>query len=408
MQQGIQALRERRNALAKTIHDVLDQHPGNKWGPAQQSQYDQGIAEIDAVDAEIGRIQAFHDRLADEAMGGMLKEAGERALRDGRVGKDSLFAKWMRGGDKVLTNDDWTQIRAAMSTTTGAEGGFTVQTEVAKTLLEALKAYGGMRGVAEVFQTAQGSTMNFPTSDGTSETGEQISENTAATDLDLSFGTVSLNVYKYSSKVVAVPIELLQDSQIDIEAFIRGRLVTRIGRITNTKFTVGSGINEPRGVVTAATAAKVGATGQTVTVVFDDLVDLVHAIDPAYREAGRCRFMMSDSAVKVIRKIKDAQNRPIWVPSYDAGIQRAAPDTLLGYPLTVNQDVAPMAANARSILFGDFSYYKIRDVMEATLFRFTDSAYMKRGQVGFLMWSRHGGNYIDIGGAVKYYQNSAT
>ena len=83
------------------------------------------------------------------------------------------------------------------------------------------------------------------------------------------------------------------------------------------------------------------------------------------------------------------------------------PDTLLGYEVTVNQDVAAMAANAKSILFGDFYAYKIRDVMQATMFRFTDSAYAKLGQIGFLMWARSGGNLVDTT-AVKYYANSAT
>lgn len=83
------------------------------------------------------------------------------------------------------------------------------------------------------------------------------------------------------------------------------------------------------------------------------------------------------------------------------------PDSLLGYGITINQDVATMAASAKSILFGDFSKYIIRDVMSATLFRFTDSAYAKLGQVGFLMWARSGGNLVDTG-AVKYYANSAT
>ena len=80
----------------------------------------------------------------------------------------------------------------------------------------------------------------------------------------------------------------------------------------------------------------------------------------------------------------------------------------LGYRVVTNPDIAVMAANAKSILFGDFGKYMIRDVMGLTLYRFDDSAYAKLGQVGFLAWSRAGGNLIDNGGAVKYYQNSST
>src|SRR4028118_1533066 len=106
--------------------------------------------------------------------------------------------------------------------------------------------------------------MNWPTSDGTSEEGEIVGENASATDADASFGVKALPVYKFSSKVIAVPIELLQDSNVDIEAFVRGRLVTRLGRITNKMFTIGTGTGQPLGIVPASGAGKVGLTGQTV------------------------------------------------------------------------------------------------------------------------------------------------
>lgn len=404
---SIQAMRERRSALAQNLHQLLEKNPGDKWTPELQAKYDADLAQVDDLDAQIGRINAVNDRLAREAMDGMVKEAGDRAVTDARTPAQKLYAKWLRGGDKALTAEEWAGIRATLSTTTGSQGGYAVQTEVARTLMDALKAYGGMRAVATVIQMSGEGDLNYPTSDGTSETGELIAQNTTATALDPSFGVVTVSPYKFSSKIVAVPFELLQDANIDIEAFVNMRLATRIGRITNTKFTVGSGTSEPNGVVTAAASGKVGTTGQTVTVIFDDLVDLVHSVDPAYRALGRCRFMMNDSSLKVIRKLKDSQNRPIFLPGYD-GLDGPMADSVLGYPVQINQDVAVMAANAKSILFGDFSYYVIRDVMAAQLWRFDDSAYVKLGQIGFLMWSRHGGNFIDVGGAVKYYANSAT
>lgn len=402
---SIQALRERRSALAKNLHEMLEKHPGDKWNADLQAKYDQSMAEIDDIDAEAGRIQAVHERIANEAMRGQIEDGANR-LERGKGAVNKLYAKWLRGGDKALNAEEWAQIHATMSTTTGSEGGYTVQTDVAKSVADALKAYGGMREVATVIQTEQGNPINYPTSDGTSETGELIAENATATGADPTFGTAALTTYKFSSKVVAVPFELLQDAAIDVEAFVNSRLITRIGRTTNTYFTTGTGTSQPRGIVTAASAGKVGTTGQTTTIIYEDIVDLVHSVDPAYRALGRCRFMMADSSLKVIRKLKDSQNRPIFLPGYD--LNGAMPDTILGYGVQINQDVAAMAANAKSILFGDFSYYIIRDVLGATLFRFTDSAYAKLGQVGFLMWARSAGNFTDVGGAVKYYANSAT
>jgi HK97 family phage major capsid protein len=407
---SIQELREKRAAVAKSLSELVAK---KDWNPEKdQPVYDQGIAEIDALDAQIKRIEKVNALAIENATSDQLAERADRAAKDKKSPAAAMFARWLRGGDAALTAEEWAGIRATMSTTTGSQGGYTIQTDVAKTVLDALKAYGGMRAVAEVFQTAQGNPMSFPTSDGTSEVGEIIAQNTTATAADPTFGTLALNVYKFSSKIVAVPFELLQDSEVDVEAFVRQRLITRLGRITNTKFTVGAGdgSNEPNGVVTAAGTGVTAANGttQVTAITYDSLVDLVHSVDPAYRGLGNARFMMHDLSVKVVRKIKDGQSRPIFVPGYETGVPGGAPDSLLGYPIQINQDMAVMAASAKSIAFGDFSYYKIRDVMAVEMFRFTDSAYTKLGQVGFLAWMRSGGNLIDVGGAVKLFVNAAS
>lgn len=405
---SIQALREQRAAKAKTLNELVTKP---EWNAAtDQPIYDAGLAEIDALDTQIKNINDLNKRVAEDALNETVVIAAERAGKDKKSDGSRIFAKWMRGGDQALNAEDWAVVRNTMSTTTTTEGGYTVATEVATSVLDAMKAYGGMRSVAEVIQTAQGNPMNFPTSDGTAEVGEILAENTTATALDASFGVKSLPVYKYSSKVVAVPFELLQDSSVDIEAFVRNRLVTRLGRITNTHFTTGTGSSQPNGVITAASTGytAANATSQVTTILYTSLIELVHSIDPAYRTQNNCSFMMNDSSVKKLRQILDTQGRPIFVPGYDVSNLGTAPDRLLGYPVVVNQDVAAMAASAKSIAFGDLSYYKIRDVMDISMFRFTDSAYTKLGQVGFLAWMRTGGNLIDVGGAVKLFVNAAS
>ncbi len=235
-----------------------------------------------------------------------------------------------------------------------------------------------------------------------------MAQNATVSASGIVFGTIGLGVYKFSSTEVAIPLELLQDSSVDVEAFVNARLLTRLGRITNTMFTVGTGTNKPQGMVTALSTGKTGATGQTTTVVYDDLVDLIDSVDVAYQMNGTMRFMMHQQTRKALRKLKDTAGRPLWVPSYDGGITRNMPDQLLGHDLVLNNDMPVMAASAKSIAFGDLSYYKIRDVMDVTMYRFTDSAYTKLGQVGFLAFMRSGGAWVDNGGAAKLYVNSAT
>lgn len=401
---SIQNLRDERNELSKDVRNLMDKDTGdNAWSDDDQQVYDDTVSRIEALDAKIARQQKVLDLEAEQHFEtlpeGHANEEGVGNLRQ-------LHQKWLRGGDNRLSAEDWAVIRNTMSTTTDSEGGFTVPTEVAKSVADALKEYGGVRAVAEVIQTANGAPMNFPTSDGTSEVGELIAENGSANDDDPDFGVKSLNTYKFSSKVITVPIELLQDSAVDIEAFVNQRIIDRLGRVTNQFFTTGTGTGQPTGVVTASAAGKVGAVSATAVITYDDLVDLQHSVDPAYR-SQMPHFMMPDAMLKLIRKLKDGDGRPIFLPSYDAGIRGGVPAELLGTPIVINQEMAAPAPEAKSILFGSFSHYKVRDAMALTMFRFTDSAYAKKGQVGFLAWMRSGGNLVDVGGAIKHFQHGA-
>lgn len=418
-------LRERRNAKAQEANALNNKYPADQRMPAAEGEkLDAILAEIEAIDGDIAREVRAAQLLNENG------EVDQDALRHANTrnpGEQSDESKALRayltGGIHALTpeqhgrmmarvNDDIRSAmslpRNAMSTSTPAEGGYTVATEYYRRLEEAMAAFGGMRNVGTVFQTATGADMNFPTTDATAEEGEILGQNTPATAGETTFGNVAMTVYKYSSKKIALPFELVQDTFLDIEAYINGLLAVRLGRITNKHFTIGTGSSQPRGLVTAAASGKVGATGQTGTVTYDDLVDLEHSVDPAYRNAPGVGFMMHDSSLKVVRKIKDSNGRPIFVPGYEQGNPGGAPDRLLNRPIEINQNMPTMAADAKPITFGDHKKYMIRDVMDLTLFRMTDSAFTLLGQIGFVAFMRTGGNLVDAGGAVKYYQNSAS
>lgn len=400
---SMQALRERKQSLAKEANNLLANAGDKVWSKEDQAAYDLKLDEIERVSAQIDAHQRALDADAEKIVA-----AAEKDVKSGKakeVSINDIVSLYLRKGDKVSA-EEALSIRNAMSTTTGSEGGFTVPTEIAKTVIDALKAFGGMRNVASIITTAAGNDWQYPASDGTSETGEIVGQNAAATTGEITFSQVPLVVYKYSSKKLALPWELVQDSGIDIVPFVVNRLATRLGRINNTHFTVGTGTGQPFGIVTRATSGKVGTTGQTLTVIYDDLVDLEHSVDPAYRARPGVGYMMNDQSVRNIRKIKDTQGRPIFVPGYDVA-GSGAPDTLMGCRIDVNQDVPVMAANAKSILFGDLKQYTIRDVMQVEIRRFDDSAFALNGQVGFCGWNRTGGNLLDTA-AVKFYQNSAT
>lgn len=403
--ENITALREKSAHLAKQAKNLLAEKGSATWTAEEQGQFDGYTNEIERIQAQIKSIEKMRDLEADKFFENAAP-AGRQAGQADNIDALTAVALYLRHGNNV-TAEQAIAIRNAMSTTTPAEGGYTVPAEIATMVVDAMKAFGGMREVAQIISTAGGNAMNYPTSDGTSEVGEIVAENAAATSLDLTFGTAAVNPFKYSSKKIALPIELIQDGAIDVVQFVVDRLATRLARITNQHYTTGTGTAQPWGLTARATTGKTGATGTATSVTHDDLIDLVHSVNSAYRARG-ARFMLKDSSVAVIRKLKDTTGRPIWNPGDAEGIADGTPSTIAGYAYTVNDDMPAMAANAKSIAFGDFSQFVIRDVVGSTAIRrFDDSAFALNGQVGFCGWTRTGSNLLDTA-AVKLFVNSAT
>jgi HK97 family phage major capsid protein len=329
------------------------------------------------------------------------------------------FVGFLRHG-KELGDDQrrlLDEVRAAspLSDVTGTAGAYTIPQGFYATLTDAMKWFGGIRqSNATIIRTATGNTLPFPTDNDTGNTGELLAENTAATQAstEMAFGVVNLAAYKYSSKIVLVPIELLQDSAFDIGAFVAKKLGQRIGRINNTHFTTGTGSGQPKGLVTAATVGITGATGQTLKVILADLINLIHKVDPAYRAGAQ--WMYNDATAAVVEGMVDGNGRPLLNSSLSgiaaevAGGSVSQKKYLLGYEVVINNDMAVMAANAKSMAFGDISTYFVRDVMDIQLIRFQE-VYMASGQVGFLAFSRSDANQIDAGmHPIQLYVNSAT
>ncbi len=415
----VELLQKRANLWeqAKTIHDRSVQEK-RALHADEQEQYDKLIADIDGLTATIDREKRMEEQRAE------MKKAAFREKEDKKDPENrekpieteeyrNAFNDWLKYGSQgldseqrsVLDKGRQTLEQRALSAVTGTAGGFTVPQGFYKQIIEGMKWYGGMRqSRATVLSTGAGNDLPIPTNDDTANVGAIVGENAAAGNaVDPVFAQKILKAYKYTSRTFLIPIELLQDSAFDVESFIRRKITERIGRITNTHFTVGLGDGtQPQGVVTGAVLGKTGATGQTTSVTYQDLVDLLHSVDIAYR--GNAEFMFHDTTLRTLRKLMDADGRPLWQPS----VTSAEPDTILGKRYVINNDVPEMAASAKSILFGDFSNYFIRDVMDLMIVRISEK-YIENGQIGFIAFSRHDGLVVDAGqGPIKHYANSAT
>jgi HK97 family phage major capsid protein len=263
-----------------------------------------------------------------------------------------------------------------------------------------LLAFGGMRQVAETIRTVSAEPLKWPSANDTSNTGEQVDEAASiGSSVDPTFGSQTWTAFKFSSKLIKFSAELLQDSYFDLPSVLGQMLGERLGRITNTRFTTGAGTTTAAGIVTGASSAftAVGTTAVTA----DELIDLKHSIDPAYRALGGCGWMMRDATIKTLRKLKDGNGKYVWMDG-SGNLTGGFSDTLLGDPVTVNQDVAAMTAGLKPILYGRFSDYKIRTVGEVRIRRLSE-LYAATDEEGMIAFIREDGQLLNRGTVtVKY------
>lgn len=275
-------------------------------------------------------------------------------------------------------------------------GHYTTQIEMLRALEVARLAYGGMYTVATVDRTDSGSDLPIPTMNDTSNEGEIVGESVQQTnEVEPTFSQLVLQAYKYNSKKVFMSVEYIQDNAIGAVDRIGTILGERLARITNRHFTVGSGNSQPNGIVTAATSSAI-TTGSATALTYDELVDLEHSVNPEYR--GGARFMFADATLKLLKKIKvpqfsgDTAGMPLW----KAGMTSGDPDTINGYAYVINEHMPAPTGGQKSVVFGDLSKYRIREVKQITLVRL-DELYAEYGQVVFMAWARFDGDLLDAG-----------
>ena len=418
-----QQLREQRASVWSKMTEVMDRS-GESMTVDDAQTYDRLEAEYNALDAQIERAEKHDARVAQNSQvdrrgvvapagvdgGDVLDEAGN-TVDDYRA----AFELWAKFGNEELTSEqratlregainaeDARSLRNAIGVGTGSAGGFTVPALFRDKLVETLKYYSGVRQEAEVITTDTGADLPWMTNNDTANVGAILGENTQASQQDVSFGTATLKAYMYTSNIVLASLQILQDSALDLNAFLPRKLGERIGRIQNQHFTTGTGTSQPLGLIAGGTAVA-AATGNATSFTYDELVNATARLDAAYLGGGNLAWMGSQSALASLRKIKDSQNRPLWQPSLQAG----TPDTFLGYRFVLNNDMAAPAANAKSLAFGDFrSGYVVRDVTGVQTLRLTER-YADFLQVGFLAFQRSGGTPQDTN-AYTVLQNSAT
>jgi HK97 family phage major capsid protein len=289
---------------------------------------------------------------------------------------ERAFGAYLRSGRE---NQDITHLRA-QGEGTGPAGGYTVPPGFRQKLVERMVAFGGIQAAAEQITTTTGEVIQWPTIDDTANSGEVVSEGgTHSAQADLVFGSANLGAYMYmtgggSVTPLRLSVQLLQDSAFDLEGKVAQWLGTRLARASAAHMVNGNGVQQPQGIAHGLTGVEIAA--DTAGVTYDDLINFIHSVDPAYRELGNCSWGFNDTMWATIRKLKDSNDDPIWRPR-DATIATGADGqpanarpVLLDYPVVIDQAFPTMTAASNTInwgVFGDlregYVVRRVRDVV---------------------------------------------
>lgn len=423
----LKELREQMANAATEARSLLDQASSEK-DPSRaadlEKQHDKAMSDFDAIAAKVERMEKLEaaEKRANEA-----REAEERSRREARrPGADtgevnqnggltyrSAFHEYLRSQGNVAAMDPearrileagYQPLESRAQTTTAAAGGYTVPVELANILVKSMLAWGPMYdpGVTSEIVTSGGGVITMPTVNDTASVVVKHTEGTSLTDdggSDVTFGEKRLEAYAFNTEWLRVSKELADDSIFNMEQLIGDLLGERLGRRANLELTTGDGTGDPNGVVTASSLGKTAAA--TAAITWDEVLDLEHSVDPAYRVGPRVRYMFNDSTLLALRKLKDGDGNYLWQMG---NVQAGIPPTFNGRPYSINQAMASLGAAAKVMLFGDFSKYYVRKVGQPLIGAIQDKDFWPGfGIAGYI---RFDGELADTG-AIKHLITAA-
>jgi len=243
-----------------------------------------------------------------------------------------------------------------------------------------------MLSTSTILNTASGENLQIP-SLAQYSTAAIVGEGTAISESDPVFNSfITLAAFKFSF-LVQLSTELIEDSGVDILSFLASQVGNELGFRVNASLTVGTGSNQPKGIVAASSLGVTGSTAVSGAFTADNLIDLVYSVDTAGRRLPGSGFQMNSASIGKMRKLKDTAGNFVFQPSLSAD----ANDLLLGYPVFENPSVVDTATTAKSVIFGHLPSYYVRQVGGIKLDRSDDFAF-SAGLVTFRATMRVDGN----------------
>lgn len=391
-------LREKRAKAWEAAKAFLDAKRGNDGivSAEDTATYEKMEAEVVNLGKEIDRLerqQALDIELSKPMNSPITnRPTGGSEEKTGRASDEYRQSFW-----KAMRNKNSYDVQNALQIGSDSEGGYLVPDEFERTLVEALLEENIFRKLAKVITTASGDKkIPVVASKGSAS---WVDEEGAIPESDDSFGQVSIGAYKLAT-MIKVSEELLNDSIFNLESYIAKEFARRIGTKEEEAFFIGDGTGKPTGIFNGTGGAQLGVTAASATAItVDEVMDLFFSLKSPYRK--NATFVMNDATVKAIRKLKDGNGQYLWTPSLTAG----TPDTILTRPVLTSSFVPTIGAGAKTIAFGDFSYYWVAD-RQGRAFKRLNELFAATGQVGFMATQRVDGKLI-LAEAIKVLQQKA-
>jgi HK97 family phage major capsid protein len=358
---------------------LLDDTASREMSAEERQTWDRINERLNDIDAEVqslvsreqrereaAEIREINARIFGEAPKAVVADpnAELRAfLAGGRGSYEVNIQPVIRERELLRQGGGVAEFRALYSDT--GNSGSLVPTTLARTLYEVLEASIAMfRAPTTKLTTASGERLEIPTLPTHTLGTQVIAQGTAIGGTDPGFSKMALDAYKYGS-LVSVANELLSDSAIDLASFLGRDMGRALGRIIDADLVVGTGTNEPNGIMTAG-SVRVTTGGSLLTPSYDVLVNAVYSIADTYRSSGSAGWLMADSTAGTIRKLRDGAGGTIgavlWEPSLTNGLVNGQPDRLLGFPVFTDPNVQAAGSANRTVAFGDMSAYYVRQV----------------------------------------------
>ncbi|GAB0481661.1 hypothetical protein KML24007_04070 [Alistipes indistinctus] len=371
----LKELREKRATVFGEIDELRKTTDGREMTADEQQRWDALLADYDNADRKVGQEERFEEMERRQAEQAFERQQSAEGKDDGTEYRGA-FVEYLAKGEQGVSaeNRKLFESRAGLS---GLAGGVLVPSSLANSIEKALKSYGGMLEAGNVFSTATGGDLIMPTVNDTSSRASVVAEYQKSTQKAPSFGSETLKAYTYRTPIVPVSLELLQDSSFDLESLLAELLSESFGRGMNEDLTIGNGTGKPKGIINWATASD--ASPAAAAIKLDDIIDLIKSVDSNYAKNGR--FMFNRETLYSLVKIKDTTGRYIW----QEGAKDGTPPTLFAKPYTLNDDMPNIGAGNASVLFGDFSKFKIRMVKDFRIIRLNEllAEYLSIGIFGF-------------------------